>query len=224
MAAFYCTVCGEKMADRSHAVRCGRCRNARRRTGKREWKYCKQCGRKFTKIEHLEQGFACILWRKRKHTQEFSGLSQNPYDPYDSTLHGWNTILYCPTCPSWQPDILPEEIERARVLVAEFLAERAKEREKERKIRISRPRSLDELEKQLAEIYGIPPDGDREGFLRKLIATLTPREEQVIRMHYGVEEPALTLAEIGERFGVSRSRAEQIERKGLTKLLTPFSK
>lgn len=51
------------------------------------------------------------------------------------------------------------------------------------------------------------------------LATLTPREEKVIRMRYGIGEPSqYSLEEIGARFSLTRERIRQIEIKALRKL------
>jgi RNA polymerase sigma factor (sigma-70 family) len=55
--------------------------------------------------------------------------------------------------------------------------------------------------------------------LRKVLATLTPREEQVLRMRFGLgAEPEQTLEEAGRRLNVTRERVRQIEAKALAKL------
>jgi RNA polymerase primary sigma factor len=52
-----------------------------------------------------------------------------------------------------------------------------------------------------------------------VLATLTPREEKVIRMRYGIGEPThYSLEEIGTRFSLTRERIRQIEIKALRKL------
>jgi RNA polymerase primary sigma factor len=52
-----------------------------------------------------------------------------------------------------------------------------------------------------------------------VLATLTPREEKVIRMRYGIGEPThYSLEEIGSRFSLTRERIRQIEIKALRKL------
>ncbi|MGH8008939.1 MAG: RNA polymerase sigma factor RpoD, partial [Candidatus Binatia bacterium] len=54
---------------------------------------------------------------------------------------------------------------------------------------------------------------------RKVLATLTPREEQILRMRFGIEEKTdFTLEEVGQRFAVTRERIRQIEAKALRKL------
>jgi RNA polymerase primary sigma factor len=51
------------------------------------------------------------------------------------------------------------------------------------------------------------------------LATLTPREEKVLRMRYGLGEPThYSLEEIGSRFALTRERIRQIEIKALKKL------
>ncbi len=55
--------------------------------------------------------------------------------------------------------------------------------------------------------------------LRKALATLTPREELVLRMRFGLgAEPEHTLEEAGKRLKVTRERVRQIEARALTKL------
>ncbi len=57
---------------------------------------------------------------------------------------------------------------------------------------------------------------------RKALATLTPREEKVLRMRFGIGEKAdHTLEEVGQDFMVTRERIRQIEAKALRKLRHP---
>ena len=57
---------------------------------------------------------------------------------------------------------------------------------------------------------------------RRVLGTLTPREEQVLRLRFGIGERAdLTLEEVGVRFSVTRERIRQIEAKALRKLRHP---
>ncbi len=57
---------------------------------------------------------------------------------------------------------------------------------------------------------------------RKVLATLTPREEQILRMRFGIDEKTdFTLEEVGQRFAVTRERIRQIEAKALRKLRNP---
>jgi RNA polymerase primary sigma factor len=54
---------------------------------------------------------------------------------------------------------------------------------------------------------------------RKVLATLTPREEKVLRMRFGIgEKSEHTLEEVGQDFSVTRERIRQIEAKALRKL------
>ncbi|HVS63700.1 MAG TPA: RNA polymerase sigma factor RpoD [Thermoanaerobaculia bacterium] len=56
----------------------------------------------------------------------------------------------------------------------------------------------------------------------KVLATLTPREELVLRMRFGVGEGSEhTLEEVGKTFNVTRERIRQIESKALRKLRHP---
>jgi len=57
---------------------------------------------------------------------------------------------------------------------------------------------------------------------RRVLATLTPREEKVLRMRFGIGEKAdHTLEEVGKDFAVTRERIRQIEAKALRKLRHP---
>lgn len=57
---------------------------------------------------------------------------------------------------------------------------------------------------------------------RKVLSTLTPREEKVLRMRFGIGEKSdHTLEEVGQNFDVTRERIRQIEAKALRKLRHP---
>jgi RNA polymerase primary sigma factor len=54
---------------------------------------------------------------------------------------------------------------------------------------------------------------------RKVLATLTPREEQILRMRFGIgQQTDCTLEEVGKIFAVTRERIRQIEAKAMRKL------
>jgi RNA polymerase primary sigma factor len=60
------------------------------------------------------------------------------------------------------------------------------------------------------------------GQTRKVLKTLTPREEKVLRMRFGIGEKSdHTLEEVGQDFEVTRERIRQIEAKALRKLRHP---
>ncbi len=57
---------------------------------------------------------------------------------------------------------------------------------------------------------------------RRALATLTPREEKVLRLRFGIGEASdHTLEEVGRGFSVTRERIRQIEAKALSKLRHP---
>ena len=58
--------------------------------------------------------------------------------------------------------------------------------------------------------------------LEEVLSTLTPREEQVLRMRFGLTDgKPHTLEEVGKEFDVTRERIRQIEAKALRKLRHP---
>lgn len=58
--------------------------------------------------------------------------------------------------------------------------------------------------------------------LSELLTTLTEREEQIIRLRYGLNgEESKTLKEVGDIFKITRERVRQIESKALEKLQNP---
>ena len=71
-----------------------------------------------------------------------------------------------------------------------------------------------------------PLDAAIQGNLRetctRILATLTPREERVLRMRFGIGmNTDHTLEEVGQQFNVTRERIRQIEAKALRKLKHP---
>ena len=55
-----------------------------------------------------------------------------------------------------------------------------------------------------------------------VLATLSPRERDVLRLRYGIDDGRMkTLEEIGQIFDVTRERIRQIEAKALRKLRHP---
>ncbi len=70
-----------------------------------------------------------------------------------------------------------------------------------------------------------PIDSAILGSLREstthVLLQLTPREEHVLRMRFGIKVNDHTLEEVGQRFSVTRERIRQIEAKALRKLKRP---
>ncbi len=65
-------------------------------------------------------------------------------------------------------------------------------------------------------------DADLRCGIRKLLAGLTPKEEAVIRLRYGIgTRREHTLEEVGEAVGLTRERVRQIEVKALSRLKNP---
>jgi RNA polymerase primary sigma factor len=109
----------------------------------------------------------------------------------------------------------------------------------ERLLRISRrPLSLDRpvnREDDQSELGSFiedentPPPSERAAQhllkedLEVLLNELEPREARILRLRFGLQDNrTYTLEELGEKFGVSRERIRQIERKALRKLRNPM--
>lgn len=59
--------------------------------------------------------------------------------------------------------------------------------------------------------------------LRNALSTLSPREQKVLRMRFGIDEDTeYTLEEVGKSFGLTRERIRQIEKEALGKLRRPM--
>lgn len=67
--------------------------------------------------------------------------------------------------------------------------------------------------------YDVVKDKELTERIRGILSTLSPREEKIIRLRFGIgEDGEYTLEEIGKRFNVSRERIRQIEKKALNRL------
>ena len=55
----------------------------------------------------------------------------------------------------------------------------------------------------------------------QVLASLTPREERILRMRFGIGTDTHTLEEVGNQFSITRERIRQIEAKTLRKLKHP---
>ena len=81
----------------------------------------------------------------------------------------------------------------------------------------------------IADTNARPPDdvvADKEAAYRvlSLMTKLKPREQEILRLRFGIgTNQDHTLQELGDRYGVSRERARQIERAALEKLKTALA-
>jgi RNA polymerase primary sigma factor len=79
----------------------------------------------------------------------------------------------------------------------------------------------------IPDLQTVPPDAhvhrrEMTQQLDRILSTLTPREQTVIRLRFGIgyDEPC-TLEQVGQSLSVTRERIRQIEAKALKKLKTP---
>jgi RNA polymerase primary sigma factor len=82
----------------------------------------------------------------------------------------------------------------------------------------------------LPDLQAVPPDAhvhrtEMTNQLDRILSTLTPREQTVIRLRFGIgyDQPC-TLEQVGQNLSVTRERIRQIEAKALKKLKTPAIK
>jgi RNA polymerase primary sigma factor len=84
-----------------------------------------------------------------------------------------------------------------------------------------------ELEDFIGDKNSPSPYADAEGkeisgYIKKVLGTLTPKEEKVIRMRFGIGvDRDHTLEEVGRHLTITRERVRQIEAKALRKLKHP---
>ena len=78
--------------------------------------------------------------------------------------------------------------------------------------------SLDDVA-EFSGPQGLEEQVSDKHYVRQLLATLTPREERVIRLRYGLGEyQAATLKSVGEEMGLTAARVRQIEMKARRKM------
>ena len=82
----------------------------------------------------------------------------------------------------------------------------------------------------LPDLQAVPPDAhvhrtEMTNQLDRILETLTPREQTVIRLRFGIgHDQPCTLEQVGQNLSVTRERIRQIEAKALKKLKTPAIK
>lgn len=61
--------------------------------------------------------------------------------------------------------------------------------------------------------------------VRRVLASLTPRESKIVRMRFGIgEKREYTLDEVGRTFGLSQERIRQVQNRALGKPKRPERK
>ena len=54
--------------------------------------------------------------------------------------------------------------------------------------------------------------------IKSALRTLSDRERKVVEAFFGIDQPEMTLEEIGTRFGLTRERVRQIKEKAIRRL------
>jgi DNA-binding CsgD family transcriptional regulator len=63
---------------------------------------------------------------------------------------------------------------------------------------------------------------NRQNYVRDMLRTLTKREENVLRLYFGIDrERRLTLEEIGQDFDITQDSVKRIKNKGIRKIKHP---
>jgi len=62
---------------------------------------------------------------------------------------------------------------------------------------------------------------DIQNLIKEQLASITPKEERVLRMRYGIDCAEYTLEEAGKALNLTRERIRQIENKAIRKLKNP---
>ena len=65
---------------------------------------------------------------------------------------------------------------------------------------------------------------DRMNLIRDMLMTLTKREENVLRLYFGIEGKRLSLAEIGHDFDITQDSVRRIKNKGVLKMIHRVTK
>ena len=62
---------------------------------------------------------------------------------------------------------------------------------------------------------------DRMNLIRDMLKTLTKREENVLRLYFGIDGTRLSLAEIGQDYDITQDSVRRIKNKGIRKMKHP---
>ena len=65
---------------------------------------------------------------------------------------------------------------------------------------------------------------DRMNLIRDMLKTLTKREENVLRLFFGIDGTRLSLAEIGQDYDITQDSVRRIKNKGVLKMIHRVTK
>ena len=65
---------------------------------------------------------------------------------------------------------------------------------------------------------------DRMNLIRDMLKTLTKREENVLRLFFGIDGTRLSLAEIGQDYDITQDSVRRIKNKGVIKMIHRVTK
>ena len=65
---------------------------------------------------------------------------------------------------------------------------------------------------------------DRMNLIRDMFKTLTKREENVLRLYFGIDGTRLSLAEIGQDYDITQDSVRRIKNKGVLKIINRVTK
>ncbi len=117
-----------------------------------------------------------------------------------------------------EEDVFPEELQALKVRPTKYIKETLIPKQKLLEISDISPDSLPSTEPGPEETYELKL---LQETTRRAMGTLTPREERILRMRFGIGEREHTLGETGYEFDVEKERIRQIETNALRKLRHP---
>lgn len=168
--------------------------------------------REWRKLNGLNQaGLAQLLDCSRVYVQKIESLRCNPGPELRQKILDITGLPEETLFPAWQIGLVNRRFFKG--LNVEVPQEQLiKQAEKEYARMLPPPKSLHQ---QAAE-------KEMSALLERVLDTLSPREQRVIRMRFGLDDGvSKTLEQVGKAFGVTRERVRQIEAKALRKLRHP---
>jgi len=232
----FCISCGKDMQRRriqrktehwTKIRKCWRCKAKKKRGGihLEDAKFCRRCGKKYTFAAYAEFLSSSKVFHRWSGGYTYLNRDPDEVTVAESAIRSWRSCALCLECgyPHSREQVEKDKTDRVMAAIVDRIRGKA-ERKKSvgKKKSVKRPSSRKELEDMIRNAYGISAEefADTNTLLCRVLAILYPREEQILRMRYGIgENVTLTLEATAKRFAVSGERIRQLEQKALKKIL-----